>query len=80
MSCWLVPDVIVEFAGVTAIETNVGAFTVRVVLPVIPLEVALIVVLPVATVAARPAELMVATPVLEEVQVALLMEIGRAHV
>ena len=59
-------------AGVTAIDTNDG-LTVRVVDPEIDPEVALIVVVPLATAVARPIDpatlLMVATVVFVELQV-----------
>ena len=58
------------FAGVTAIEARVAAVTVRVVLPEMEPEVAVIVLLPTATDCARPvAAPIVATPVVPEVQV-----------
>ncbi len=61
-------------AGVTAIETSDAAVTVSVVEPEMPPDTAVIVVEPVATEVARPLEpaalLIVATPVLEELQVA----------
>jgi len=60
-------------AGVTAIETRVGGFTVKEVDPVIAPEVAVIVELPAATAVANPAALMVATLVSEEVQVTELV-------
>ena len=57
-------------AGVTVIVTRVGAPTVRTVLPLTLPTAAVMVVLPVATEAARPeAAFTVATPVLELVQV-----------
>ena len=61
------------FAGVTAIDTKVGGVTVRVVEPLIEPNVACIVVLPVLTLVARPAPVMVATAVLLEVQVTELV-------
>lgn len=56
------------FDGVTAIEERVGAVTVRFVLPEIAPNVALIVDAPGAVDVASPALLMVATPVIEELQ------------
>lgn len=66
MNCFVVPTAILEFAGVTAIETRVAALTVREALPVTPPDTALIVVLPVPTAVANPAEVTVATPGAEE--------------
>lgn len=60
-------------AGVTAIETNVGAVTVRTVDPLTEPEVAVIVDVPTETAVAIPAELIVATLVAEEVQVTELV-------
>ena len=54
VNCLLVPIAIVEFAGVTASETNVAAVTVSVVLPLTDPEVAVIVVVPVPTAVASP--------------------------
>jgi hypothetical protein len=57
-------------------ETKVGAVTVRRVDPLIVPEVAVIVEAPTATAEANPAELMVATVVTEEVQVAEFVRIA----
>src|SRR5437667_12707679 len=61
------------FVGVTAIEVRVAAVTVSVVLPETPPKVAVIVVVPAATDVARPCDppalLIVATAVLDELQV-----------
>ena len=59
------------FAGVTAMETSAWGVTVRTVLPLMLPTATWIVVEPVATVAAVPAELIVATLVADEVQVAV---------
>ncbi len=60
-------------AGVTAIETRAAAATVRVVEPLTEPDVAVIVVVPCATLVARPAPVpcatMVATATLDELQV-----------
>ena len=70
--CWVLPRGMEAAAGVTAIDTNDG-LTVRVVDPEIDPEVALIVVVPLATALARPIDpatlLMVATVVFVELQV-----------
>ena len=68
------PPLIIEgFAGVTAIETNTGAVTVRVVEPLIDPDVAEIVVVPVPAAVASPALEIVATAVLVELQVTELV-------
>ena len=67
------PAVKDEFAGVTAMELSTAAVTVREVLPEIVPSVAVMVVLPVATAAAKPEELMVAAAVLVEAQVTLVV-------
>lgn len=68
LNCWVVPTAMVLLAGVTAID--VTSATVSVVKPGIPLKVAVIVVLPGAAPAvASPAVLIVAIPVLDELQV-----------
>ena len=56
-------------AGVTAIDTKAGAVTVRVVDPLIAPNVAWMVVLPTATLDARPALVIVAVAMFVEVQV-----------
>jgi len=61
VNCFVVPTAILEFAGITAIETSVAALTVREALPVTPPELAVIVVLPVPTAVAKPEELTEAT-------------------
>jgi hypothetical protein len=54
VNCCAVPTAIEGFAGVTAIETSVGAATESVVDPVMELDVAEIVVAPAASPFARP--------------------------
>lgn len=54
MSCWVVPREILGLVGVTAIDTIVAAVTVRLVDPDLLPSVALMVVLPIATLVARP--------------------------
>lgn len=68
-NCFVVPTAILEFAGVTLIETRVAAVTVSEAVPLTDPEAAVIVVVPVATPAATPAGLMVATELNEELQV-----------
>ena len=72
VNCCVVPAETDGLAGVTAMETRVGAVTVKTVDPVIVPEVAVIVEVPTAMVVANPAVLMVATLVTEDVQVAEL--------
>ena len=57
------------FTGVTERDESVVAFTVRVVDPDMVPDVTVIVVVPAATDVAKPAALIVATPVLDEAQV-----------
>ncbi len=59
--------------GVTAIDTNAGAVTVRVVEPLMVPEVAVMVVEPCARLLARPALFTVAVDVDEDVQVATVV-------
>jgi hypothetical protein len=75
VNCLVVPLVIEGFAGVTAIDTSVGAVaaTVRVVEPLTAPEAALIVLVPAATPVAKPPALIVATLVVCEVHVAVLV-------
>jgi len=63
VNCLLVPIAMVEFAGVTASDTNVAVLTVKVAVPVTEPEVALIVVVPVPTAVARPKASMVEMPI-----------------
>src|SRR5271166_5954489 len=60
-------------AGVTAIDCKAAAVTVRTVDPVMPLSVALMVEVPVATPVARPAVVIVATDVVAEAHVTWLV-------
>ena len=71
VNCCVRPLATEGFAGVTAIETSVGAVTVRTVVPVIDPDFALIVEVPAVSAVANPAELIVATEVVAEVHVAL---------
>jgi len=68
-NCWVAPTALLAVAGVTAIEDRVAAVTVRVAVPILPLKAAVMVVVPAATAVARPLLLIVATPVLDELQV-----------
>src|SRR5271167_2279075 len=69
VNCWVAPLVIEGFAGVTAIDCNVAAVTVRTVEPLIAPDVALIVEVPTPAPVARPAALIVAVEVVPELQV-----------
>ena len=70
VNCCVAPLAKLGPEGVTVMEVSVGATTVNVVLPLVPLTVADIVALPVASAVARPAELTVAAVVFEEAHVA----------
>lgn len=66
VNCLLVPTSMVEFAGVTAIDTRLAPLTVSEVVPLRPPEAAVIVVVPVPVLLAKPVEFTVATaPVLD---------------
>jgi hypothetical protein len=71
VKCCVLPIAIDGFAGVTARDTNVAAVTVRGVLPLIDPEVAVIVVLPCATLVAKSVALIIATFVADELHVTL---------
>jgi len=74
VNCWVSPFAMEGFAGVTAMETSVGAVTVRVAGGlVIDAEVAVICVVPVAAAEARPELEMEATVEAEEFQLAELV-------
>lgn len=70
VNCCVLPAAIEGFAGVTAIEARTGEITVSVVVPCTVPETAVIVVLPVMTPLASPAELIVATVGADELHVA----------
>jgi len=63
------PAGMLGLVGVTDIEDRVAGVTVSVVLPEILPDVAVMVAVPVATAVAKPLVLIVATEVLDEVQV-----------
>src|SRR5690242_12738394 len=69
VNCFVVPTAMLEFAGVTAIETRVAEVTVRVAVPLIPPDVAVMVEVPGPVLLANPVASMVATGVEEEDQV-----------
>ena len=68
-----VPLEILGLAGLMVIETRCAVETVSPVDPLTDPKVALMVVLPVATLAARPCALMVAAAAVEEVHVTLVL-------
>ena len=68
VNCWVAPMATAGFAGVTAMETSAAVVTVRAVVPETAPDEAEIVVVPVATDVARPVALIVATTVLDDVQ------------
>ncbi|HXO06277.1 MAG TPA: hypothetical protein VN884_11680 [Candidatus Sulfotelmatobacter sp.] len=74
VNCSVAVIAIVGFAGVTAIDTSVGAVTVSVVEPLMAPEVALIVLVPAATPVANPPAVIVATVVVDELHVAVLVK------
>ena len=67
-NCWLVPSGMLTVAGLTAIESRAGGPTLRVAVPVIVPEVAMIVALPCPMDEASPALFMVATAAEDELQ------------
>jgi hypothetical protein len=71
VNCCVRPFATVGLAGVTAMETSVAGCTVSVAFPVTVPEVAEMVVVPIATVVARPPAAMVAVAVLDEAHVAV---------
>ena len=77
VNCWVVPRAMEGLAGVSAIETKVADVTVSTVEPLMEPDVAVMVEVPWAKLVARPwlleVLLMVATAVLDEVQVAVVV-------
>src|SRR5271163_3447852 len=71
VNCWVAPLMIDGIAGVTAIDCNVAAVTVRTVEPLIAPDVALIVEVPTPAPVARPAVVIVAVAVVPDDQVTL---------
>ena len=69
VNCWVLPANVEGFAGVTAIDTRETVVTINVVDPETLPNVALIVVLPATTAAARPDGVIVATPASDEFHV-----------
>ncbi len=73
VNCCVSPLAIDGFAGVTAMDTRAAAVTVSVVVPFTLPDVALMVEVPVATAVARPPAVMVATLLVAELHVAVLV-------
>ncbi len=73
VNCSVRPLAMLGLAGVTAIDSNVAAVTVRTVEPVTPLSIALIVEVPTPTPVARPALVIVATDAVAEAHVTWLV-------
>jgi hypothetical protein len=73
VNCWVAPLVIDGFVGVTAIDWSVAAVTVSVVEPAMEDDVAVIVEVPTVAPVAKPAAVMVAEAVLDELHVALVV-------
>ena len=69
VNCWVAPLVIEGFAGVTAMDCNVAAVTVRVVEPETPPRVALMLLVPAPAPVARPPVVMVALAVVADAHV-----------
>jgi len=67
-SCWVFPGGTLAVSGVTDTEDNVALVTVRVTVPEILPEVAVMIVVPAATVVTRPLLLTVAADALDELQ------------
>jgi hypothetical protein len=68
VNCLVVPTAMLEFAGVTAIETSDAAVTVRDAVPLTPADAAVMVAVPVPVLLANPVESILATEVEEEDQ------------
>src|SRR5258708_35841374 len=75
VNCWVCPGVIEAVPGVTVIDTNTGAVTVRVADPETPFRVALMFENPAATVVANPPVWIVATEVTDEIHPAELVRL-----
>jgi hypothetical protein len=73
VNCCVPPLAIDGFAGVTAIDCNVAAFTVSKVEPLIDDDVAVMVEVPMPAPVARPAALIVAVVVVPELHVTVLV-------
>jgi hypothetical protein len=73
VNCSVFPAATEAVAGVTAIEVNTAAVTVSVAEPLMVPDLAVMVVLPFATLVAKPPVLTVAIDFAEEVQVALVV-------
>ena len=74
MNCCVVPRGIVAVGGVIAIDTSVAAVTVSIVVPLTAPEVAVILAVPMPTLCARPALLMVAVDGVSDDHMAVLVK------
>ncbi len=74
VNCCMLPGKLDGLAGVTAIETRAGPPTASVVEPLMELDVAEMVVMPVPTPVARPWPPIVATAAADELQVAAFVK------
>lgn len=72
-NCSLAPVAMDELAGITASETRAADVTARLAEPLNPPKVAVMLVVPTATLLATPAEVMVATDVADDVQLTELV-------
>ena len=68
VNCWMAPTGTLGLAGVTDMEDRIAEVTVRVVLPGIVPEMAVMVAVPATAAVAKPLRLTVATGVLDEIQ------------
>ena len=74
VNCWVAPTAMLGLAGVTVIDWRIGAgVTVSIVAPVMPLRLAVMEEVPVATAVASPVAEMVATEGVAEAQVTWLV-------
>ena len=74
VNCWVSPLAMLGLSGVTVIDWSAAVVTVSTVEPVIPLNLAEMVEVPVPTAVASPAAVMVATVVVADVQVTWLVK------
>jgi len=74
-NCWVIPAGMLALTGVTDMEDRVAEFTVRVMLPEIAPEMAVMAVVPAAPAVARPLLLTVATAGLDELQATCVVKL-----
>jgi hypothetical protein len=73
-NCWVIPTGMLGLTGVTDMEDRVAEFTVRVILPEVFPEMAIMAVVPTAAAVAKPLLLTVATAGLDELQVTCVVK------